>query len=297
MGTYNLKDTYKKACFFAVLAIGLLAISCTKPASSTQPDQNDQGIRIVSVGGSITEIVYALGADSDLVGTDTSSVYPEAATKLPQVGYQRTLSAEGVLSLKPTLVIISPDAGPPAAIEQIENAGIKILKVTGENSAEGTKLKIRQVADAVGKKEKGEELARQVDIDLQEAQKAVSAVSPNTKVIFIYSRGSGAPQVSGTGTPADAIIRLAGGQNAVTEFELYKPLTPEAMVAAQPDVILLPSRGLQTMGGTEAILALPGVADTPAGKNKRIVAIDDVLLLGFSPRLGIAVKDLAEKLK
>lgn len=253
--------------------------------------------RIVSVGGSITETIFALDAGEMLVGTDTSSVYPADAAKLPQVGYQRTLSAEGVISLAPTLVIISRDAGPPTAIEQVKSAGIRVERADGGYSVDETKEKIRRIADLVGSKDKGEAIITKLDADMAAAREAVTQRASIPKVVFIFSRGSGAAQVSGTGTPADAMIKLAGGQNAVTGFELYKPLTPEAMVAAQPDVILLPSRGLESMGGLDAILAIPGVSDTPAGKNRKIIAIDDVLLLGFTPRLGIGVRELAEKLR
>ncbi len=277
-----------------VLAGIFFSLSCSSaPVASNTPT----GTRIVSIGGAITETVYALGAESGLVGTDTSSVYPVEATKLPQVGYQRTISAEGIISLRPTLVLISADTGPPAAIQQIESAGIKTARVDGGNTIDGTKQKIRQIAELVGKKDKGEELVKTLESDIAAAQKAVAERGTSPKVVFIFSRGAGAAQVGGTGTQADAMIKLAGGQNAVTGFEQYKPLTPEAMVAAQPDVILLPSRGLDTMGGVDAILAIPGVADTPVGKNKKIISVDDVLLLGFSPRLGIGIKELAEKLK
>jgi iron complex transport system substrate-binding protein len=253
-------------------------------------------LTFVSIGGSVTETVYALGAEENLVGTDTSSIFPEAATKLPQVGYQRQLSAEGVISLKPSLVIALPEAGPPAAIQQIESAGIKVLRVNNESTVEGTKTKIRQIAEALNRKEKGEEMIKKLESDLAEAEKTVSSKSTKPKVIFIFSRGAGTMQVSGTNTPADAMIKMAGGVNAVTEFSEYKPLTSEAMVAAAPDVILLPTRGLQTVGGIDAILNLPGVAETPAGKNKKIVSVDDTLLLGFTPRLGQGIMELCEKI-
>lgn len=277
-----------------ILIIALSVFSCTK---STQPvAPNGEKMRIVTVGGSITETVYALGAEDLLIGTDTSSIYPEAATKLPQVGYQRTLSAEGVLSLKPSIVIVLPEAGPPAAIQQLENAGVKVLRVSNESSAEGAKNKIRQIAEALNLKEKGDELIKKLEGELSEADKVVATKTTKPKVVFIYSRGAGAAQVGGTGTPADSMIKMAGGENAVTTFSEYKPLTPEALVAAQPDIILLPARGLTSMGGLDAVLNLPGVAETPAGKNKRIVTIDDMLLLGFSPRLGQGIKELCEKI-
>lgn len=271
----------------------VLIASCTKQAETTP----DNSVKIVTVGGSATEIVYALGAGEKLVGVDTSSVYPEDATKLPQVGYQRTLSAEGVLSLKPTVVFAVPEAGPPSAIQQIENAGIKIVRVSNEPTVEGTKAKIRQIAEVLQSKEKGEEVVKNLENEIAEAEKIVSAQTNKPKVVFVYSRGAGAAQVGGKNTPADAMIKLAGGENPIQDFADYKPLTPEALIAAQPDFILLPSRGLAAMGGMENVLKMPGVSETPAGKNKKIIAIDDMLLLGFTPRLGSGVKELCGKLR
>lgn len=264
---------------------------------SAQPVSNsaEKTQRIISVGGAATEIVYALGEGGKMVGTDTSSLYPEAATTLPQIGYQRQLSAEGVLSLNPSLVIVLPEAGPPNAIQQIENAGIKVLRVTNESSIDGTKAKIRQIAEALDKKEKGEEIIKTFENEMAEAEKIVAGKTTKPKVVFIYSRGGGTAQVGGGNTPADAMIKMSGGTNAV-DFSDYKPLTPEALVAAQPDVILMPTRGLASLGGIDAVLNLPGVAQTPAGKNRKIVTIDDMLLLGFTPRLGQGVKELCEKI-
>lgn len=270
--------------------------SCASSSTEKKMTTNSKDLKIVTVGGSATEIVYALGAGDKLVGVDTSSVYPEAATKLPQVGYQRTLSAEGVISLKPSLVIITPDAGPPPAIQQIENAGVRIIRINNDLTVDGAKTKIRQIAEVLNLQPKGEEVIKQLDNDLANAQKIVAGAKSKPKVLFIYARGAGTANVGGTDTPSDAMIKLAGGENPVTGFAQYKPLTPEALVAAQPDVILLPSRGLDSMGGVDGILNLPGVKETPAGKNKKIIGVDDMLLLGFTPRMGQGVKDLCEKI-
>lgn len=285
-----MKKLYLKLVF--LLALGALT-ACSTPTGEVSKTGAE---RVVVVGGSATEIVYALGAENKLVGVDTSSIYPEAAAKLPQVGYQRTLSAEGVLSLKPTLVIVLPEAGPPAALQQIEAAGIKVVKITGGNSIDGAKEKIRGIAKVLQVEARGEEVVKKLENDVAEAQKLVTAAKTKPKAVFIYARGTGAPNVSGQDTAADAMIKLAGGENAITGFSEYKPLTPEAMVAAQPDAILLPSRGLESMGGIDGVLKLPGVAETPAGKNKKIIAIDDMLLLGFSPRVGQGIRELCEKL-
>ncbi len=252
--------------------------------------------RVVSISGSVTETVYALSAESKLVGTDTSSIYPEAATKLPQVGYMRQLSAEGVLSLKPTLVLATKDAGPPAVIEQLKSSGVTVLILPSETNPEGARKKIKLTAQALGVEAKGDELIKKLDEQIKETNSKIETAKSKPRVMFVYARGGGAPNVSGTKTAADEMIRLAGGVNAVTEYENYKPLTPEAAVTAAPDFILLPKLVFDSVGGTDGVLKMPGIALTPAGKNRRIIAIDDLLLLGFGPRTGEGIKELAKLL-
>ena len=291
------KVTIQAKNIFSVLLVLLICpmlfIGCTAKSESAD---NSAAQKIVTVGGSVTEIVYALNAENRIVGADTSSLYPAAATKLPQVGYQRQLSGEGVVSLKPTLVITLPETGPPAALDQIKSAGIQVTTVNGDHNIEGAKAKIRQIAQILKLEPRGEAIINSLDNDLSEAAKIVAASQSKPKVLFIYARGAGAANVGGLGTAGDEMIRLAGGVNAVAEFENYKPLTPEALVTAEPDIILLPQLGLDSLGGVAGVLNLPGVAETPAGKNKRIVAIDDLMLLGFGPRTGAAVKELCQKL-
>ena len=247
--------------------------------------------RIVSVGGSVTEIVYALGAGADVVGVDTSSTHPEAATELPQVGYQRRLSAEGVLSLQPDVVLVSSDAGPPVVLSHLK-AAVEVVEIPSVYSIAGAEDKIRLIANILGRKEQGEQLVGNLRRDLAVAQAALDRVRSQPSVLFLYARGLGTLYVSGTGTAADAMIRLAGGVNAVSEYADFKPFTPEAVVAAAPDVLLMLSRGLESLGGVEGLLQLSGIALTEAARHRRIVAMDDLFLSGFGPRLGAALNEL-----
>ena len=248
--------------------------------------------RIVSIGGPVTEIVYALGAGADVVGVDTSSTYPQAATQLPQVGYQRRLSAEGVLSLQPDVVLATSDAGPPVALEHLK-AAVEVVEIPAVYTVAGAEAKIRLIAQTLGRKDQGEQLVDTLRRDLAAAAAAVRQTRSQPRVLFLYARGLGTLYVSGTGTAADAMIRLAGGVNAVTEYADFKPFTPEAVVAAAPDVLLMLARGLDSLGGVEGLLKLPGIALTEAARQRRIVAMDDLYLSSFGPRLGAAVKDLA----
>ncbi|MDQ3398679.1 MAG: hemin ABC transporter substrate-binding protein [Deinococcota bacterium] len=255
--------------------------------------------RVVALGGSVTEIIFALGVEDRLVAVDTSSVYPpQGVNDLSKVGYLRQLAAEGVLSLYPSLIVTTPDAGPPEVLEQIGDAGVTIVVVPDEDSVEGAKAKIRGVAEIFGLAAQADDLIRQIDLDVAEARLYLASrqVRSAPKVMFIYARGGGTLSVAGTATSADAMIRLAGGVNSVTGYEGYKPLTAEAAVAAAPEVLLLLSRGLESVGGIDGLWQLPGLALTPAGQNRRVVALDDLYLLGFGPRVGQAVLDLTLEL-
>jgi len=250
--------------------------------------------RIVAVGSAVTETLFALGAGEDVVGVDTSSLYPEAATKLPQVGYQRMLAVEGILALRPTLLLATSDAGPPAALDQLRSAGVRVEVLGAEPTVEGVKARIRRVADVVGRDPST--VLAQLDADLGRARLQREKATSRPKVLVLYARGANTLHVFGRATSAETMVDLAGGENAVTGFEGTRPLTPEALAAAAPDVIVVPSRGLESVGGTDALLAIPGIATTPAAKTKRIVPIDDLLLLGFGPRTGKAAVELGAKL-
>lgn len=252
--------------------------------------------RIVTVGGSVTETVFALGAGGEVVGADTSSLYPEAATKLPQVGYQRTLSAEGVIALRPTHVLLSPDAGPPPAIEQLRSAKLSVHVIAGGASPEGAKERIRAVALALGSPASPRALIEALDRGLAKVAERVAALKIKPKVLAIYARGPNLVLVSGAHTPADAMLRLVGAGNAAPGIEGSRPLTSEAAVAAAPEVILVPSHALESLGGIDGLLAQPGLAATPAGKARRVIAMDDLLLLGFGPRTADAALALLDLL-
>jgi iron complex transport system substrate-binding protein len=252
--------------------------------------------RIVTLGGSVTEIVYAMGAGEQIVGVDASSVYPEAATGKPNVGYFRQVPAEGVLSLDPSLILALEGTGPPAVLDQFRSAGVRTVLVPDEPSAEGAAQKIRQIGDLLGREAAADSLVRGLERDLEAARALRQEVDATPRVLFIYARGTGSMSVAGRGSSAEAVIELAGAENAITGFEGYKPMAAEAVVSAEPDVLLMLDRGLESIGGVDGLLEQPGIKLTPAGKNRRIVAMDDLLLLGFGPRLGTAVKQLTEKL-
>lgn len=253
---------------------------------------------VVVIGGGLTEIVYALGAQDRIAGTDTTSMYPEAARATQKVGYQRALSAEGVLSLKPKLILAVGEAGPPAALAQIRSAGVRIENFASEHTVSQVTDNVKRIAELLGMPKEGEKLITQLRTSLDRMRDAVSAYSgARPKVVFLLAHSASSSQVSGEGTAAHAMIELAGGENAMRGFKGYRPMTAEGMVNAMPDVILISDQGLEAQGGIDGILKKPGVMLTPAGQAKRIVSMDALQLLGFTPRLPETVTRLAAQFR
>ena len=280
---------FRDAMVTGALVLGLLGLVDAPHAGEPR--------RIVSVGGALTEILFRLEVQDRLVGVDTTSQWPSAAAALPQVGYQRALAAEGLLSLSPDLVVATEAAGPPAVIEQIRATGVEVRIIQGDPSPEGLIAKIQAVAEAVGRPDAGTALAEEVAERMRRVEDRLDAISDRPSVVFLLSAARGAPMAAGRDTAADAAIRLAGGQNPLSaEMVGYKPLNTESMIGTAPDVILLTDRTLEGLGGIEGVLALPGVSLTPAGRHRRISAMDDLYLLGFGPRLPAAIADLAAEL-
>lgn len=250
--------------------------------------------RIIAMNGNVTETIFALGLGANVVATDVSAIYPPEAVALPKIGYQRQLSVEGILSFEPTLVIGTTDAGPPEAIDQLRTAGVTVLILPLTNSADGSIEEIRTVGATIGLPEPANAIADNVASSIAEAQSLSSTIEPKARVAFLYVRGEGTQLLSGLDTQANAVIDAAGGTNVGAEIGIhgYQPITPEALAQAAPDVIVVLRLGLESVGGIDGLLAIPGVAQTPAGETKHIVVFDDLYLLGFGPRIGDAIYDL-----
>lgn len=268
-----------------VLAAGL--------ASSAATQSRADGGRVLSIGGSITEIVYLLGEEDRLVAVDSTSLYPAEARALPDVGYLRRLSVEPILALAPDLILAEGDAGPEAVIEQLEASGIALTKTEHTTDVAGVGRKIRTVADALGRSEDGARLADEITARASALSEAARRRPDPPRVLFLLSVGRGAPLAAGLDTAAAGIIEAAGGVNAISGYEGYKPLSPEAAVLADPEIVLVPDRTLEQMGGPEAILQRPEIAPTRAARAGRIVSVDGLLVFGFGPRIAEAIELLS----
>ncbi len=254
--------------------------------------------RIVPLNGDLTEIVYALGLGQNVVGDDYTATYPPQALALPKIGLQTMLSAEGILSLKPTVVIGNNDAGPAAVIDQIRSAGIPVVILQYPSTLDGVVPKIKQVAQALGVPDRGDQLGAHTQSQIDAAEALAKKATSHPRVAFLYVRGTQVQDIGGKDYGSDGLITAAnaidaGAQAGVTGLQ---PLTAEALVAANPDVILTLDGALASVGGVDGMLKLPGVAQTPAGINKRIVHLDDQYLLGLGPRVGAALMDLVKAL-
>jgi iron complex transport system substrate-binding protein len=280
-----------------MLALGLTAVAVLAGAARANettvlPDTS----RIASIGGAITEIVFALGEEKKLVARDSTSVYPEAAFELPDVGYMRQLSPEGVLSVNPTGILALEGSGPKEAIDVLKKASVPYVEIKESWDHAGIVERIRSVGKAIGADAKAEALAAEVDGKLKDAEKLTADVKERKRVLFILSMQGGKIQASGANTAANGIIELAGAVNAVQGFDGYKQLTDEAAIEAKPDVIMMMTRG-GSHGVTDGeLFTHPAIAATPAGQAKRLIKMDGAYLLGFGPRTADAVKVLAHSL-
>lgn len=250
--------------------------------------------KIIPLNGDIAEIVYVLGLGGNVVATDTSATYPPEAEAAPKIGYQRTLAAEGILALSPTVVIGDETAGPPEVLEQIASAGVAVVILPEIKDVDRVPEKIQMVADALGVSDKGAEIAAKAHTDIEAAEALVEGVESQPRAMFLYVRGAQTQMIGGAGTTADGMLVAAGAINAGAEAGIngFQPITAEAIVAAQPDVFVLLTAGLESVGGVEGLMEIPGVAQTPAGQNGKVVDFDDGYFLGYGPRTGQALVDL-----
>ena len=274
----------------ALYAAGLSLLLLPVWANAAQPG------RVVSIGGHVTEIIYALGAQGALVGTDSSSIFPPEAKKLPQVGYLRQVAVEGVASLQPDLIVASHDIGPPAALEKLKALGVPLVITAQTDTIAETAARIREVGRAVGFEDKAEALARAVQQQAEDEIRRLNALpGKRPRVVLFLGHGSASPMGAGLDTGGDAMIRLAGGDNALSGMQGFKPVSAEALIQAAPDVIVLTQQSVTQAGSLDAVIkSLKGVEHTPAGQAQRFVVMDVMELFSFGPRLPQALRELGK---
>lgn len=287
----------KRYAVFTALWVSLFCATVALFSASYQgayaATEEETQADVLSIGGSVTEIVYALDQGHRLVARDTTSTWPAEANKLPNVGYMRALSPEGVLSVGPQMILSEEGAGPKETIDVLKAADVTFIEVPSGFDAPAIAQKIKVVGQALGVPSKAEALAREVTaaLDIAAAQ-ADAAGGPRKRVMFILSARGGKLMVAGQNTSADAIIRMAGGVNAVQGFEGYKPLTDEAAATAAPDTVLMMARGGDHSMAANELFALPALSLTPAAQSQSLITMNGLLMLGFGPRTAQAVTEL-----
>lgn len=256
--------------------------------------------RIIPLDGDIAEIVFALGLDELVVATDLSATYPPEADALPQIGYQRALSAEPIIEFDPTLLLATDVAGPPEALADLEAVGIPLVMIPSEPTRTGAAEKIEAVATALGVPERGEALATDVQEQIDAAIEGRDEAGEPLRVVTLYLRGPDTQLVLGEDYSTHWLLDAAGAIDGATELGITEsvPITGEALIEAAPDVLLVTEDGLASVGGREGLLdTVPALAGTPAGENGAILAYDAQLLLGNGPRTGELLTALIDDLR
>ncbi len=252
--------------------------------------------RIVSLNGDLTEIIFELGLGDQVVAVDITTTYPPEAAEFNStertVGFAQFLAAESVLAFEPTLVLGDELVAPAGAIEQIRAAGVPVVILETQTTLDGVAIKIDQVAQILGVPERGDDLSDRVMAEIETARGLIPDGADDPIVAFLYVRGPQIVFLFGEGMTTQAMIEGAGAIDAgvASGIEGPAPATPEALVAAAPDVIVLLEDGLEALGGVEAALELPGVSETPAGRNAAFLAYDEAYFFNLGPRVGQALQ-------
>jgi len=255
--------------------------------------------RIIPLDGDVAEVVFALGLGDNVVATDLSATYPPEADALPEIGYQRALSAETVANFSPTVLLATDIAGPPEALDDMRRLGYPLVILPNEATPSGAGEKIRAVASALGIPEQGEEMADALDAAIAEASVPSDHDGIRPRVVALYVRGTMAQLVLGESANTRWLINSAGGVDVSEEMGIDEavPISAEAILAAAPDVLLVPEAGLKSVGGVDGLLEIGGLGQTPAGQTRQVLAYDDQLLLGNGPRTAQMLVQLRNDLR
>jgi iron complex transport system substrate-binding protein len=283
------------SAWLKAVALGCALMFLAQPAWAGDVTVFPDKSRIVAIGGAVTEIVFALGEQGHLVARDSTGTWPKEAMALPDVGYMRALSPEGVLSVEPSGILALQGSGPKEAIEVLKKASVPYVEVPEAYDHDGILERIRVVGKALGVEDKAAALAAETDGRLKAAEARTAGIEKRKRVLFILSMQGGKILAAGKDTAANGIIRLAGAVNAIDGFSGYKQLSDEAVVTAAPDVILMMDHAGPAVSD-ETLFANAAIDQTPAGAARKVIRMDGGYLLGFGPRTAGAINDLATAL-
>jgi iron complex transport system substrate-binding protein len=299
----SLRHSARIVAMLAAAGTVCAGASMGTPLAATVTDAGGRKVEVVdtskilSIGGDITEILYALGLSSRIIAVDSTSQFPADALKQKgNVGYMRALSTEGVLSVGANLIIASERSGPPEVVKALKQTAIPYVEVPDGLSPEGVIEKVRFVARTVEASKEGDELAGNLDVQFKALAEQRAAIKRPVRALFLLNMQGGRATVGGSGTSADAILKLAGAENAAASVNGFKPMVDEALVEMMPDVIVAMKRYSSGSHDAEQVLSMKGMQATPAGAVRRVVTMDGLYLLGFGPRTPAAALDLMREL-
>jgi len=295
------KESINCVCVvLAILFVGWLTSCNVSEASngeSKAPSSAKEEVRIVSIGGFITELLFELDYGDRIVGVDVTSTYPAQVKDIPNLGHVTNLNIEEILQLQPDIILAEDTPQAKATLQKLKDAGLKLMLIPVRTQLDNAYLAAEQMKTVLDiQEEQLSALKTRIHSDSLRLAEVTKQVSNRPSVLFLYARGTGRLLVAGKGTTADAVIDLAGGKNAISSFEGFKALSPEYLLEAAPEVVLMFESGLESLDGVEGLAQLPGMSQTPAFKNDRVITMDGHYLLSFGPRAGQAVHDLAVQL-
>lgn len=261
---------------------------------STTESTETEKRKIITAGGTITEVVDALGFSDQIIATDITSTYPASMKELPSIGYRNQIKAEGILALGPDLVLIEENYLSPDVVEQLKAAQINIQLFKKPVTVEGTKTLVTELAAFFEVADKGIEVNKAIDGDVAELNAYLQSQESKPKAVFVMARGPETVFVAGDKTFATEIFKLAKLEGTATGFDEFAPLTPESLVQMNPEYLVFFESGIESLGGKEGLVKIQGIEQTEAFKKGQIVSLDGQYLSGFGPRVGKAALELAK---
>lgn len=276
-----------------VAAIAFALVACGGSGDGAKAN------RVVGVSKQINEFMYAIGAQNNLVARDLTSIYPPAIKSLPSVGYHRALSAEGIISMKPTLFLTDGNVGPDAVLDQLKKVGIPMLVIKPGESLDSAQILMKQLGEHFHREKAADSVIAEWRLGMDSVWKDTAQWTgkPHPRVLIMHfgQIGNSYLAVGGQG-PATQMLHWAGAANAIDSTRTMTRLTPELIAQLAPDVIIATDVGFDRVGSAEKFASLPGVNLTPAGRNKRIYRINEQELLYFGPRTPATVRELVTML-
>jgi len=278
-----------------LITLTVLILSATYATSGHTEETTNQSKRIISAGGSITEVLFALGIGDQLVAVDSSSLYPEQATSLPKVGYFRDMSAEGLMSLNPDTIIAAKGAGPKAVLEQIDSLGVNVKTYDqGIYTMSAWQTLVSSLGHDYGKSTQANNLIDETKENIEKALLTRNYIDEKINAITLLSIGQRGPVAAGQNTVPNFLLTLAGINNLANELDGYKPFSTEVLAQEKLDLILIPSHVIDGLGGRDTVCKNPVLQRTMTGKCN-IYVMDGLLLMGFGSRIDQALESIIKQ--